>query len=101
MRKRRVCLLAKSESRVCNRISIVRVWPNALPDSSSGLGSYEEKFLACCYALGKIQTLVSSFLLFFFFFTFTYFHLLFLLSCAAHGQELEERKDRNDLLSVY
>lgn len=100
MRKKRVCLLANSESRVCNRISIVRVWRNALPDNSSGLGSYEEKFLACCYALGKIQALVSSFW-FFFFFTFTYFHLLFLLSCAAHGQELEERKDRNDLQSVY
>lgn len=64
MRKKRVCLLANSESLVYYRISIVRVWPNALPDSTSGSGSYEEKFLACCYALGKIQALVSRFFFF-------------------------------------
>lgn len=38
VRKKRVCLLANSESLVYYRISIVRVWLNALPDSTSGLG---------------------------------------------------------------
>lgn len=56
MKKKNVYLLSNSESLVYNRKSIVRVFLHALPESSSGLGSYDEKSLACCYALGKKKT---------------------------------------------
>lgn len=94
MRKKRVCLLANSESRVCNRISIVRVWRNALPDNSSGLGSYEEKFLACCYALGKIQALVSSFWFFFFFYLYVFSPAVSLELCCTWSRV--GRKERQE-----